>query len=517
LDQPLRQLIARFGGFKKIKRAELYYTSPGSVCRVDITDMDEATSIAKMESGLKQSVGLSNPVDATCLASNGESSLTIGISDDESNLQKLFAWMNRSQIVVDRMIPSKVFDVQQAMAEASKVDEGTTILYVSGRSSVIGYFEGGIPKLARLTEIGYDKLAEAYSRYLLAQSAQAETEGESSSGTLVNPDSDQEGSDSELDGDRLLFMHGIPIGQGRATEEFACIMPAMSPVLQRISIEIKQTFRFANSVDSLPAKLIICGPGAAIPMIGAALAQSLDMHVEVTPDAKSYKPYEIFGEGTSSFAAACGQNENLELLPGAAKELRNRSVLNRSLKIGAAAVIAMIGGQYYFSTQQSAMIEQTISKQSHVIDKIEIDRQRRESIRVMAGSIGTAAVMIEDAMGQHVEWIGFLSSMPHEGHELVQISGLQGRMNSQHPMVSLTGIAIAESEDFDASHVLSRYIKALRVIPEVKRIEIGSTSRSMIDESSWGLKFNLAIEVVSENGEFCELMTLSSAGQGETP
>ena len=518
LDQPLRQLIARFGGFRKSMHAELFYSSPGSVCRVDITDMDEATSIAKMECGLKQSIGQSNPVNAACLNSLGHSCLTVGIADDESNLQRLYAWLNRSRIKVDRMIPSRAIGVQQAMTEASAVEEGTAILYVSSQSSVIGYFEEGNPKLARLIEIGYGKLSDAYSRYMLEQSEQAncgEVAGEDClSRQLTKTGNDQ---DKSICNDRQLFTHGIPIGSTGVEGEFAGILPWMSPVLQRISIEIKQTFRFASSVNNLPSKLVICGPGAAIPMIGAALSQSLDLHVEVIPDSKDYKPAEVFGVGTSSMAAACGQIQNIELLPGAAKELIKRSTLNRSLKIGAAVAIAMIGGQYYFTTRQSAMVARTISKQSHVIDRIELDQHRRESIRVMAGSVGTAAVLIEDTMGQRVEWVEFLGSIPNDDHELIRVSGLQGRMNAQYPIVSLSGIAIAESEDVDASQILSRYIKALREMPEVNRIEIGSTSRSLFDESSWGLKFNLSIEISSEAGEFSDLMTLCNAGRGESP
>jgi len=521
LDQPLRQLIARFGGFKKTMHAELFYTSPGSVCRAGITDIDEATSIAKMESGLKQSVGIVNPVDAVCLNSDGQSTLTIGIADDESNLQKLFAWMNRSKIIADRMIPSKAFDVQQAMSAASKAGEGAAVLYISGRSSVIGYFEEGTPRIVRLIEIGYDKLSEAYSRFILNQSEQETSEAlngdEVGLSDQMSPEFDQESQGTALNGEHLLFTHGVPVNPVGASCEFASIMPAMSPVLQRINIEIKQTFRFASSVDALPSRLVICGPGAAVPKIGVALAQSLDLHVEVISDANGYNPTEVFGEGTSSLAAACGQIQNLELLPCAAKELLKRSQLNRSLKIGAAAVITMIGGQYYHTTQQSTKIKETISQQSDVIDRIELDRKRRESIRVMAGSIGTAAVLIEDTMGRRAGWIEFLSSMPDGDHELIQVSGLQGRMNSQYPTISLSGLAVGESAEVDASQVLSRYIKALRAIPEVNRIEIGSTSRSKVDGASWGLSFNLSIEIVSEDGKFSELMTLCSAGHEDTP
>ncbi len=514
-DQPLRQLLARFGETKAV-HAELFYTSPGCLCRIGITDLDESTSIATMESGLKRSVGVSNPVDSTCLFSDGQSTMTLGIADDESNLQRLFAWLNRSKVTVDRMVPSKVFDVQLAMAEASAVDEGTTVLYISDRSSVIGYFEDGAPKLARVVDIGYNNLSDAYIQSAAMHNDHADSvemiNGQDRSPPGVTG-SDKIKQSSDMNSFDLLFSSGVPLGVDDSGE-FEGVMPAMSPVLQRISIEIKQTFRFASSIKNSPSKLVVCGPGAAVPKIGAALSQSLDMNVEVISKAQSYKPTEIFGAGTSILAAACENNQRIELVPDAARELRKQTVLGRALKIGTAAVIGMVAAQYYYTTHHSAKLQKIISQQSHVIDQINSDAQRRATIRVMAGSIGTAAGMIEETMGSPAQWVGFLGSIPDEWGTLIRVSGLQGRMNGHDPMITLTGTAMAESAEVDASQVLSQYIKALRELPEVKRVEIGSTSRSIMEGSVWGLKFTLSVEVASESGEFSDLMALCDTSHG---
>lgn len=516
-DQPLRQLLARFGGSNKIRHADIFYKSPGSVCRVDILESDEITAIAKMKNGLKQSVGRSNPASAIPLIATDECVLMLGIADEEQNLQKLFAWLNRSKVVAHRIVPRETGVIDLAMREASRMDEDTAVLYFSSESSVIGYCEAGEPKLARLIEIGYSKLSSIYSR--ITPQDQGEQDAEKASGNDHNPQARAEPISTCNESMNTLFEHGIPMSKGKdsAPNKLQSLMPAMSPVLQRVSIEIKQTFRFASSLNRVPSKLVICGPGAAIPNIGAAISQSLDMNVEVIPESKDYLPAELFGEGTIERAAACQFDLQLELMPRAAKEIRIRKGMDSLLKLGAVAATLFIGGQYFYASHKTKEFQQVISNQSGAIELIEQDRSRRSSIQMMAGSIGTAAQLIEDNMGNRIHWVEFLSVMPNEEHPLIQVSELQGRMNGFEPAVNLMGVALDGEDDLDASRVLSEYIKALRSIPEVKRIEIGSTSKSMIDESTWGLSFTLAIQISQDEGRFTELVTLGHVTHGDTP
>ncbi len=517
LDQPLRQLLARFGGTNKVRYADLFYLSPGSVCRVDITETDEVSAVAKMKNRLFQSVGRSNPVDATDLMSSDEIVLTLGIADEEKNLQKLYAWLNRSKVVANRMVPSQACVIDLAMKDSVRMDGDTAVLFISSGASVIGFCDNGIPKLARLIEIGYDKLSVVYSR--VGECDEDVADSDRNAEQISEFPSENGGVMTSTESTKMLFEHGIPVQKGNdsAPSKIQNLMPSMAPILQRISIEIKQTFRFASSLKRMPSKLIICGPGAAIPNIANAVSQSLDMNVEVIPESKDYQSAELFGEGTVEHAAACRFDLDFELMPMAAREVRVRKSLDSTLKIGAAAVALFIGGQYFYTTQESNKIEQVISKQSGMIDRIELDRSRRESIHAMAGSIGTAAGLIEDTMGKQVNWVGFLSAIPSDAHPLVQVSELQGGTNGFEPSVNLIGVVLDDPDGNDASRVLSNYIKSLRRIPEVKQIEIGSTSKSMIDESTWGLKFTLSVKISQEDGRFSDLVTLGSVSHGDIP
>lgn len=506
-DMPLRQLLARFGGVGKVKSADLIYSSPGCVCRVDMSELDVGASVAKLKAGLNQSVGRNNPADAVALYSSESSTVALGIADEESNLQKMFAWMNRCQVAVNGMVPRDAWVTHQAMQNAISAADDTAILYFGERSSFIGYCEDGEPKLARLIEIGYNKLAEVYERVM--------------NGTQDGADSfDHQGAEIEkaveVGGFVELFQGGIPVSKSKAGDQAYLkeLLPAMSPILQRISIEVKQTFRFASSIERSPSRLMICGPGAAIPSVGIAMSQSIDMHIDILPESKDFDPSAIFGLGTVELCAATTQDLDLMLLPKAAQEIRVRKGLDRALKAGALGAAVLLGGQYLHADRESEKLDASLNDQSTEIMRIEADQTRRESIREMAGTIGSAAKLIEDSMGKRIDWVAFLGSLPNEEHPMIQIHELQGRMNSARPTVNLSGMSTAVTDGEDASQVLSEYIKALREIPNVKRIEIGSTSRSLIEESNWGLNFMLTIEIETMDGEFSPYIALGQVSQG---
>jgi len=514
LDQPLRQLLARFGGSSQVRHASLYYVSPGSHCRVEISEFGEQASVAKMLSGLLQSVGRNNPADSISLYSNDSTTLAVGVADTESNLQKLFAWLNRSKIVADRMLPCQAGVIQSALTDAARVDNDTAILYLSDRSSVITYIQDGEPKLFRLIDLGYDTLAAVYTRLIEDASCGTHNQDTKSGVDDTKPGVPSADHGSFQDSLKMLFSTGVPIGKNTNKSQAGQVMAAMAPILQRLSIEIKQTFRFAGSLERIPSNLLICGPGSAIPMIGTALSQGLDLHVDTDPRSNEYQPSELFGTGTSEHALACEPKLDIALNPSVAHEIRARAALGRSVKVGAFAVAMFIGGEYFLATQSSSMLNQEVAVQSEAIGLIELDGRRRDSISIMAGTIGSAATLFEDSMGKRVDWIGVLNSMPKNEHSYIRVSELQCRMNAMQPVMNITGMSVAGLEDSsDASQNLSTYIEELRKIPQVEAIQIGSTSRSKTEGMAWGLNFVLTVVIKPEDGQFSNLTQLSDAGE----
>lgn len=510
LDQPFRQLLARFEGKANRWDAELFYRSPDSLCRVEISNQDQAVSSANMIHGLRQTVGMTQPTDVHCFESSAAGSVVMGTADYEQHLQKLFAWLNRGHVKVSRMVPFATSVVNQAYKCIKDAPDGTVVFYLSDFSSVIGLVENGEMKLMRLIEIGLNSLSDVYRRMIMQDAEALENPDDNGDALIDAPDSWAHQSSADL-----LYKHGIPFGQHITDQRLRKVMPTMSPVLQRISIELKQTLRFASGVETPPSKLLICGPGASVPQIGVALGQSLDLHIETDPQHKQHEPTTLFGAGTITNASACDFDLKLELLPKAAIELRTRSSLGTSIKVGAVAGALFLGGQYMVANQSLDEATQQIELQTQVINKIESERTSRESINGLADSIGTAATLVTERMGNDADWVGMLSTMPVGKHDTIRINEIQGQMNSSFPVLSLSGVAIEDGEGVDASQMLSSYIKDLKQNPNVKRIEIGSTSRSRIDETTWGLNFVLSIELVQQSSRFSKLTTLGMANGGD--
>ena len=256
LDQPFRQLLARFDGNSKKWDAELYYKSPDSICRVEISDQDQTVAAANMMHGLRQTVGMTQPIDVHCFENGGGCSVVMGVADTEQHLQKLFAWLNRGQVKVHRMVPFASSIVNQAQQCIHDAPDGTVVFYLSGSSSVIGLVENSQMKLIRLIDLGLNALTDVYKRIVVQDAESEENASETGCSGSISPESWANKNPADL-----LFQHGIPIGQNVSDPKLRKLMPTMSPVLQRISIELKQTLRFASGVETPPSKLLICGPG----------------------------------------------------------------------------------------------------------------------------------------------------------------------------------------------------------------------------------------------------------------
>ncbi len=504
-DQALRQVLSRIGRVGKSWDAEVFYSSTDCICRVDISELDQAASIEAMVKGLKQSVGRKNPASAKSIYSDEKASVVIGAADSDTNLQKLYAWLNRNKISAKRILPLSASVVRQAARQSLLGPEDTVVLYLSNRSSVIGYSEKGSPKLLRLVDLGYNSIADLYHK-LSIENMDSEDHGQSvltgEPQTVAEP------------GDMQLFRHAIPLDKDKSGQQFDVLMPSMSPILQRICIEIKQTLRFTGSIDSAPSKLLICGPGAAIPNIAVALGQSLDLNVEADSQAKEFQPSEFFGYGSDDWSAACDLDLDMRLLPMVAVEIETRKKLERTLRVGGAVAAAFIVGQFLHATNESYAIRDAIAEQSSTIKDIQDDQDRREEIRAMASTIETAAGLFEDTMGSNADWVSVLASMPEVDQDTMRIFEVQARMNSNSPVLNLTGSVVAHDQSVNPNTILSEYVRSMNAIDSVRSVEIGSTTRSVIDESTWGLNFILSVEIMPAEGEFSMLTSLYSSSGG---
>jgi len=488
LDQDLRHLLAR-ASRSGVTNATIVYTSPSEVSRLERIDADPAQWSRRVESELVEH----GRVPGRARTSRIGDAVGIGVWDAEESIQKLYAWLRRAGVSVSGMIPRDAEVARLGVLAASRTDDETAVLYLDARSSVIAMGEGGEPKLARLTEIGYAPIVEVHAR--------------AGPGKSDEQPQDQPGA---LNAGALqrAFKEGIPIGAAAREDRGRDLLPRLAPVLQRIGVEVKQTFRFAREIPSPPTRLLICGPGAELPGIGPALEQSLDMHVET--DRGAGEAGVPFGRGTPEHAIATTRADRPALLPGIAIEALRRRELTRTVAAGGALAAVVMGAvaltnQHAIGTHQSRL-----DQQHHAIDAIEQTRLHRERTRDRAGAGRAAAGLVVEHAGDAADWAGVLANLPRRDDFGVTVLEIGASRDASGSLMTIVGRADAAPGRGPAGS-LEGYLDALRRIDAIVGARVSRTSRVPGGDGAAALRFEIDALVRERESE---LAPLAAIGEG---
>lgn len=494
LDQALRQILARLG-VSSIRGATLLYMSPSLVTRVEVSPLEPGAASAKLGADIGRIVGRASPCATRVLGSAREGdeyrSVVLGYGDSDEHLRMLYAWLTRCRVGVTRMIPRQAVAVAKAYGMLDEAPEGCAVVYFAEHTSVIGYRDRGRDALMRVTEIGSGKIIDAFSEF---------------GGVVDHTDEGAERVKITVDHAReRAYEVGIPISGARSGGWSDELMPAIVPILQRYCVEIKQTFRFAANVEHSPTRLMVAGPACTIPSLAAALAQSLEYHIERDPDATGHAPCDAFGVGTLEHDSL-RQIESLSgLLPRVAKEQRTTRTLMNSIRLGGVIAAIALGTEFGLDLIRSNEISAELEKQQVTIDQIERERNERLETARVARSIGAAATLVSEGVGVDAQWPGVLAQIPASFHDSVRVFEIHGRYSGRRPVLMISGHAVSSDENPDPSKLISEYIESLQSIEDVERIEIASTSRVRIDEDTDGVRFSLTLELTARSSRLSSL------------
>jgi len=492
LDQPLRQLISRFPS-RKCGSATLVYHSPTLTQQVMKSDLSHASAHETAIAKIRDAVGYSDPIE-TCTFTrsskkNAESVTILAYSEREEQLRSLYAWMNRCNVKVAGLVPSSVAVMNIVSQIAKDVDPDTAVFYLGADVTVMAYATETGFKLIRSAEIGFQILAEGYSKALSAHhSALSESDGSSGGSPAKSSE------DWTIRANEMLFEHGIPMGlvEADGIDLRSEVLPVIAPVLQRFGIEIKQTFRFGLDGAEMPKNMMFCGPGAKIPLITKALAQHVDMHIQLDPAIEGFEPLSAFGRGTLEHAVVSSGTCPAGLLPEIAYETATSRVLTRSLVAGGMLAALAMGGEYAYSTIELGKILANIKADEPRLEAVTAFREDLELANTMSSVISDVSQLVCDTVVCVPQWQGVLSTLPDLMGDSIRLQELNGEFTPEAPVLRVDGYAVADTEK-ETGQALNAFIAQLEASDRVAQVSLGATSRISVGDDQWGRKFTMKI------------------------
>ena len=373
-------------------------------------------------------------------------------------------------LTVERMIPADAVAgadaIRMATAERNE-DDVAAIVWIGEHSTNLAVGVPGRLLLVRTISTGTEALAEVLCRPLRSRDADAPpvTLGHDAARTM-------------------LLTVGVPTAEaaiaGYPTLAGSALLPHLQPILQRLSIEIKQSLRFGVAEGERPrVRLRLAGPGAAVPGLGDAIASVSGFIFQ--SDASEANGPDALDSSTGGLIAALVRCPGLtiSLLPAEARQAGRVRRARRALLVGAALALAYVGYET-FDAYRTLRSERTkLDAMNSAQQSTEGPMAVRQLVMADRGALSEAERRLRKALDQTPDWASIMEAVAELTPREVRVESLDmGRGAGMGTMHMRGHIRFEEARDPAA--VIHAYVAKLEELPVLGSVRLGATQRAAL-------------------------------------
>ncbi len=407
-------------------------------------------------------------------------------SDSERSAEMLSAWLARCGIEVHRLVPMQSLHMSFLISHAAKIaTEPTVVLRFGEQKSSIAVASRGKIRLARSLGLGVSRLTESLERPI--------TTGDGREITLTHDEARQ-----------LLFGHGVP-QRGDTIEPSGLsatdVLPAMQPVLQRCLVELRQSLRFGfDDDDRTNARLVVMGPGAAIPRLAEVLGSELSLPAEADGVA-GFQHDQPAATGGDLSDALGTPSMSINLLPSVMAQNRTMNRLRTALVTGAATAMLIGGAQAMMWSTSAATTRSKASAFSVQVAQVQELEALRDQATSRTAAIASLEHAIDRSLGATPGVAGFLRELPTRMPATVELLDLRCARDKTGANIEIVACAfVADPDDPDALDIsptqqVSDLVAQLESSMLVDHVRLGNTQSTSIDSRS-AMQFTLEIHLL---------------------
>lgn len=424
---------------------------------------------------------------------------TLAVVETEANCTLLSQWIASCGLTPTRLLPATAAPIARLVAgtsrhAAAKGAAGAEVqpalnatLWFGEHESffIVGDSSGIV--LFRALSVGVENLVEGLLRPITPRNA------DGSMGDPVTIDRAAARS--------LLERVGIPEPTDMVDERNgftgASVLPLMNAVLQRFSVEIKQSLRFGLSDKQRPSvKLAIDGPGAGLPRIDAVLAQLCG--ITVTPPT----PSTPAAGGNDRSSGSVGNinaiihtpASSVTLLPASMQQVQIKVRARRSLWAGiavSAVMVAAYGGWMYMDL--TAARGQADSLRARAQNAMKADEAQRAAAASAASALAANAYVAR-AVGPAPDFAALLALLGDATDRRTSLDSIDLRESEGGWVCHVAGMMQA-GDDKAFADAVKAYTETLAKSPLVATVRLGGAARTKIGDAD-AHRFDLTLELV---------------------
>lgn len=495
-DSALRQILSRLRLPSKTPISVLYH-SPTAMIRVDENggSKTEAQAASVLQFEQSDESGMLYAAHAiTNSAKNKADWIVVALSERKETANAVFAWVTRCGGSLRAIQPSQSVVIQDAIRSIRDADERQATCVIGHEwSAVVSGDRHGV-ELARIFELGFRPLADVYSRSFQPGN------------TIPNQDAE-----------KALFEFGIPIKRGTVPDEIRReLLPQLSPIIQRLSVEIKQTLRFGLAGRDAPAVLVLEGRGSAIPELPHVLTEGVDMHVRsAASEATQSTQSAVFLPNTPEHRFGMLAVNRLELVPVPAVLERTARRFRNAMTIGACVAAIALAAEFAWIHERSRTLDPEFEAISSGVTSIVRDREQIEHASSIAKRAGKTAIAIKHASVTQPNIAMLLTALSESTTPETKFSGIDFRFSNDQVIVVLSGHAKSPNAE-QAAKSLQQTVESLEQAESIGTVEMTATSNDLDEASGEAFRrFTLSATALPEPSPFDHLARFASVQEDE--
>ena len=479
LDESLQRIVTRLGVAPGAD-ARVIFEAPGAVVEFQSigTGGHEAVSAARL--AIAERLGVS--VDSPCIGvrklgrskgGDGRNSTQVLVAGvNETELLKAYRWIERAGLHCCGAVPTSAALLDSLATRLLSFTDTTPInlFHIDRCRSALGTGNSQGITMLRAFDVGVVHMTEVVMR--------AAAGGDSAKSIAMTFDRAQ-----SILLESGLPQHGKPFDEQSGLSARA-VMPLLQPVLQRFSVELKQSLRrVRRETQSGEVQVQLSGPGAAIQGIEDAVAGSMDIDL--------VRPTRADSSQSTTETWADSSTNHLVLRTVADEVERRGGILRRAAMAGALLAAGFVGGEALLQVRQLQQIERAIVNNSAHVAQVRQLRSLCDDAHTLETSVTKARDIVNTFVGEQPDWNCSLREVALAAKERVSLTEIRAESEQLGAFLIIAGLAPASEVDSP----LAGFVERLRASPLVEDVEV--TSRRLIEIDSETLhQFRLRIRLM---------------------
>lgn len=404
----------------------------------------------------------------------------LAVGDRDETIGALARWIESSGLRFAGLTPLDAVEFAAAVAHATHSeypDELRVSLWVGEHKSILAAGTRGTLRFVRSISVGSEAFVEALTRPIIRRAG--------GDPVLLTRDEAR----------TMLAASGIAdpfqaVDEARSIDG-AAILPLLQPVLQRLSLDVKQSLRFGfTEPERASAAHEVLGAGRFVPHLDGALARQLS-----TPDSPEDSSTETQvaaekAEGEYS-SALCGGIASFlaspvalpTLLPSAVVSSTGLGRVRIAMRFGVAACLSLVAAEGAMSWNE-LRLARTTAQATPEFDRAASDalnqaRLATESIESQVARVGVA----------RAGWDALFASISQAATGRVALSAIEAETADAVPLAHVRGKTLADPQSLRA------FIDAIEQCPVVAGVDLEHTNRQQQDNRD-EQQFELSIKMI---------------------